>query len=97
MIGYSKIEDKPEEEENTDETFFSEFYKEWYHQDPFEMHLLEAIRVQSIHSKSQELAEIANKKKDECTVEEIVPAYVLKCFAKVFNQEASQQLPKHLQ
>ncbi|ETW82505.1 hypothetical protein HETIRDRAFT_316230 [Heterobasidion irregulare TC 32-1] len=69
-IRYSRIEDELEDKEGMNETFFSEFYEEWYHQDLFKMHLLEAIRIKSVHSKSQELAEIANKKKNDHTVEE---------------------------
>lgn len=94
-IGYSKIEDKPEEEE-VDETFFSEFYEEWYYQHPLETHPLEAIYTRSIGNKLQKLAEIASKKKVEWPIEEIVPTYILKCFAKIFSQEALQQLPEHL-
>ena len=48
-----------------------------------------AIQLRSTHNKSQELAEATKKKKDERTIEEIVPKYVLKHFAKIFSQEAS--------
>ena len=88
------MEDQPnnlEEEDN----FFTEFYEDWYNKDPFEMDPSKAIQLRSTHNKSQELAEATNKKKDVRTIEEIVPKYVLKHFAKIFSQEASQQLPEH--
>ncbi|ETW75886.1 hypothetical protein HETIRDRAFT_330087 [Heterobasidion irregulare TC 32-1] len=88
-IGYSRIEDSPEEDESED-TFFSKFYEEWYYQNPLEVHPLEAIHIGSIGNKSQQLAEEANKAKTERPSKEIVPAYVLKQFAKIFSQEASQ-------
>ena len=72
-----------------------EFYEDWYSESPFEIDSLGAIQLQSTHSRSQELAEAANKKKDMRMTEEIVPKYVLKWFEKIFSQEASQQLPKH--
>ena len=93
-ISYAKMEDQPnnlEEEDN----FFTEFYEDWYNKDPFEMDPSKAIQLRSTHNKSQELAEATNKKKDVRTTEEIVPKYVLKHFAKIFSQEASQRLPEH--
>ena len=93
-IQYTKIEDKLEDLEEED-NFFTEFYEEWYNEDPFEIDPLGAIQLRSTHNKSQELAEAANKKKNIRTTEEIVPKYVLKRFAKIFSQEASQQLPEH--
>ncbi|ETW82069.1 hypothetical protein HETIRDRAFT_45742 [Heterobasidion irregulare TC 32-1] len=85
------------EDNKTLDTFFSEFYEEWYYQDLLGAHLLEALHIGSIGNKSQQLAEKANKTKTERPIEKIVPAYVLKRFAKIFSQEASQQLPEHLQ
>ena len=67
-----------------------EFYEDWYSESPFEIDSLGAIQLQSTHSRSQKLAEAANKKKDVRTIEEIVPKYILKHFAKIFSQEASQ-------
>ena len=93
-IHYTKIEDKPEDQEEEND-FFAEFYEEWYNEDPFEVDSSGAIKLRSTHNKSQELAEAANKKKDIRTTEEIVPKYVLKHFAKIFSQEASQRLPEH--
>ena len=93
-INYAKIEDEPEDLKAEDD-FFAEFYEDWYNEDPFEMDSSGAIQLHSTHNKSQELAEAANKKKDVWTTEEIVPKYVLKRFAKIFSQEASQQLPEH--
>ena len=93
-INYATIEDEPEdlgEEDN----FFTEFYEAWYNEDPFEIDSAGTIQLRSTHNKSQELAEATNKKKDVRTTEEIVPKYVLKRFAKIFSQEASQQLPEH--
>ena len=82
-INYTKIEDEPEDLE--EENFFAEFYKDWYNEDPFELDSLGAIQLRSTHNKSQELAEAANKKKDIQTMEEIVPKYFLKHFAKIFS------------
>ena len=93
-INYTKIEDGPEDQEE-EEDFFTEFYKDWYNEDPFEIDSSGAIQLQLTYNKSQELAEAANKKKNIRMTEEIVPKYVLKHFAKIFSQEASQQLPEH--
>lgn len=93
-INYAKIEDEPEDLKKEDD-FFAEFYEEWYKEDPFELNCEGEVQLRSTHSKSQELAEAANRKKDVQTTEEIVPKYVLKRFAKIFSQEASQRLPEH--
>ena len=87
-INYTKIEDGPEDQEE-EEDFFTEFYKDWYNEDPFEIDSSGAIQLQLTYNKSQELAEAANKKKNVRMTEEIVPKYVLKHFAKIFSQEAS--------
>ena len=60
-INYATIEDEPEDLEGEDD-FFTEFYEEWYNEDPFEIDSLGAIQLQLTHNKSQELAEAANKK-----------------------------------
>ena len=93
-VNYVKIEDGPEDLEDED-NFFSEFYEEWYNEDPFKLNNSGEVQLRSTRSKSQELAEAANKAKDVRTTEEIVPKYILKRFAKIFSQEASQRLPKH--
>ena len=68
-INYTKIENKledlPEEEEKDLEginKFLTELYKNQHNDSPFELDPSEAVCLQSTHSKSQELAEEANKK-----------------------------------
>ena len=62
-INYATIEHEPDGLEKEDD-FFTEFYEEWYNEDPFEIDSSGAIQLRSTHNKSQELAEAANKKKD---------------------------------
>ena len=96
-INYAKIENKledlPEEKEEDLEginKFLTELYENRHNDSLFELNPSRAVHLWSTHSKSQELAEEANKKKNTRTTEEIVPKYILKCFAKIFSQEASQ-------
>lgn len=97
MVNYIAIEDEPEglpEHNNGDiegiNKFLTTLYDNRHNNSPFKMYLDRAIYLRSTYSKLQELAETANKKKDICIIEEIVPNYILKHFAKVFSQEASQ-------
>lgn len=96
IVNYITIEDKPEDLPKYDDEdlegineFLTTLYGNRYNKSPFETDPGETIHLQLTHSKSQELAEEANKKKNVRTMEEIVPGYILKQFAKVFSQEVS--------
>lgn len=55
-----------------------ELYGSQYNNDLFEFDSSGTVCLQATHSKSQELAEEVNKKKNIRTIEEIVPNYILK-------------------
>ena len=97
MVNYITIEDELEdlsENNNRDTKGFNKFittlYKNRYGDNVFETNPNRMINLRLTHSKLQELAEEAGKKKDVKIMEEIVFKYILKQFEKIFSQEVSQ-------
>ena len=92
VVNFVTIEDIPEnlpKQDNVDikgiNKILIELYKKIYEETPFKVKLDRALYLRVSYSKSQELAEAANKKKEKWPIEEIVPRYLYKRFLKIFS------------